>query len=62
VSPDGSLTTETVGRVGITVALGSGLYETNGYGWDPWQKATWHERLKSGIEDYRQALADVTTR
>ncbi len=62
VSRDGSLTTETVDRVGITIALGPELYETNGYGWDPWQKATWHERLKSGIEDYRQALADVTTR
>jgi hypothetical protein len=62
VSPDGSLTTETVARVGIDVALGPELYETNGYGWDPWQKATWHERLKSGIDDYRQALADVVSR
>jgi hypothetical protein len=33
---------------------------TNGYSWSPWQKVTWHERLKTGIEEYQQAIADVT--
>ncbi len=62
VGIDGSMTTETVNRVGISVALGSELYTTNGYGWDPWQKVTWHERMKAGADQYRQALVDVTAR
>jgi hypothetical protein len=61
-NPDGSLAVDTVERVGITVALGSDLYSTTGYGWDPWQQATWHERLKSGIDTYREAVAHVTGR
>ena len=62
VGPDGSLTTETVARVGIDIAVGSQLYHTKGYAWDPWQKVSWHERLKAGVQQYEQALLDVTSR
>jgi hypothetical protein len=62
VGPDGSLTTETVARVGIDIAVGSELRSTNGYAWEAWQKVSWHERLKAGVDQYSQALADVTRR
>lgn len=50
VSPDGSVTTETVDRVGIVVVAESEVHSTDGYGWEPWQSVTWHERPKAGIE------------
>jgi hypothetical protein len=62
VSPEGTLTTEVVTRVGIDIAIGSEVYRTSGYAWDPWQEVFWHERLKEGIDQYRQALFDVTSR
>jgi hypothetical protein len=62
VGLDGTLGTETAGRVGISVAVGSLLHQTKGYGWDPWQTVTWHERVKSGSEVFAAAVADVTAR
>jgi hypothetical protein len=62
VGLDGALTTEPVSRVEISVSIGSTLYQTNGYGWDPWQKVAWHERIKAGAEVYARAIADVTSR
>jgi hypothetical protein len=62
VNPDGALTTKTVARVGIAIAVGSEVFRTNGYAWDPWQRVSWHERLKAGIEQYERALLDVTIR
>jgi hypothetical protein len=59
---DRTITTETVQRVGLSVALGSRLYPTKGYGWDPWQEITWQERLKAGVEVYQRALAEVIAR
>ena len=56
VDADGSIGTETVGRVGITVVLGGKVFGTNGYAWEPWQKATWHERLKAGFEVFARAV------
>ncbi len=62
VQPDSSLTTETVTRVGVDIAVGSVLCHTNGYAWDPWQKVSWHERLKAGVQQYEQAVLDCTSR
>ncbi len=62
VGLDGSLTTESVSRVGISVAIGTTLYLTKGYSWDPWQKISWHERLKTEVETYAKAVAAVATR
>jgi hypothetical protein len=36
--------------------------DTAGHAWDPWDKATWHERLKAGVDQYREAVIDVTSR
>ncbi len=62
VAEDGSLTTETVTRLGIAVAAGSHVYSTRGYAWEAWQKVSWHERLKAGVDTYALAVADVTSR
>jgi hypothetical protein len=61
VGTDGTLSTEAVGRVGISVAVGETVYPTQGYAWEPWQKVAWHERLKSGVEVYAETLAAVTS-
>jgi hypothetical protein len=51
-----------VAKAGIEVAVGSVLYRTDGYTWEAWQKVSWHERLKAGVDQGAQALADVTRR
>jgi hypothetical protein len=48
VGQDGQVSTESVERIGITVAHAGNLYETTGYAWERWQSASWHERLKAG--------------
>ncbi|HKI92752.1 MAG TPA: hypothetical protein VJ986_10675, partial [Gaiellaceae bacterium] len=45
---NGTLTTRTVGRVGIDLAEGAQRLHTRGYAWSPWQTVQWHERLKAG--------------
>ena len=62
VGLDGTLTTVPVDRVGIAVATGSSLSVTRGYSWDPWQRATWHERLKAGLGAFAEAVHDVQAR
>jgi hypothetical protein len=62
VGSDGSLSTETVARIGMDVAAGADIWTTSGYAWDPWQKVSWHERLKAGVDEYGLALTDVTRR
>jgi hypothetical protein len=53
---DGSVSTETVDRVGITAVVGAVGYRTAGYAWEPWQSVEWHERQKAGIEAFENAL------
>lgn len=55
VHPDGSLTTSTVARVGIAVAVGGQVSTTHGYAWDAWQTVTWNERLKAGVAAFAVA-------
>jgi hypothetical protein len=59
LEPDGTLTTVPVRRVGIAVAVGRSLSVTRGYSWDPWQRVTWHERLKAGLGAFADAVRNV---
>ena len=56
VGGDGSLSTTEVERLGITVAVGDEVIDTNGYAWETWQLPTWHERLKAGSDVLRDAI------
>lgn len=60
VAQDGSISTRTVERLGISVALGDHLAETAGYVWPVWQAPSWHERPKLGLDVFAEAVADVT--
>jgi len=62
VGADGRLTTVTVPRVGIGVAVAGRLYPTRGYAWEPWQRVRWHERLKAGADGYAEAVRDALSR
>lgn len=57
VHSDGTVTTEPVERIGISVTHRDSTWVTNGYAWDPWQIPTWHERVKVGAESLSEALA-----
>lgn len=47
--PNGTMTTERTGPVGITVQAGEQpVLETSGYDWDDWNSVDWHERRKAG--------------
>jgi len=59
VGPKGTLTALRAEGVELAVAVGSSLHTTRGYSWDPWQRATWHERPKAGRDLYAAAVADV---
>ena len=61
IDADGSVGTETVDRVGITIAVGDEVFETNGYAWEPWQIPAWHERTKAGSEVLAIALIAANT-
>jgi hypothetical protein len=42
------------------VAAGDGaLLETSGYAWEPWQRVSWHERRKAGIEELGTATGEL---
>ena len=56
IQMDGSVTLETVDRVGITVVVGDQTFPTAGYAWEPWQSVEWHERQKAGIQAFSDAL------
>ena len=56
INADGSITTDTVERVGITIVVGNQVFETAGYAWEPWQTPAWHERLKDGADVLSEAV------
>jgi hypothetical protein len=59
VGSDGALTTDEVARVGIVASADGTTIETNGYGWEPWQKVTWHERPKAGLDAFAEAVRET---
>ncbi len=61
ISPNGTLSTETVARVGLAVVVGDELFETSGYAWEPWQAPEWHERLKAGADVLAEAVIAANT-
>jgi hypothetical protein len=61
ISADGSLTTHTVERVGITIVAGDEVFETAGYAWEQWQKPTWHERIKAGSHVLAEQIIAANT-
>ncbi len=60
VAEDGSVSTRTVERLGISVALGDHLARTQGYAWPDWNEPTWHERPKAGLERLAETVVEVT--
>ena len=56
IGQDGSVSTDTVGRVGITIVVGDEVFTTAGYAWEPWQIPAWHERIKDGGEVFAEAV------
>jgi len=50
VDAEGTVTEETVERVGISVAGGAEVAVTDGYSWEPWTVVGWQDRAKAGIE------------
>ena len=62
VSNDGTLSTTTTDRLGVTIAIGSGVIETSGYRWTDWTSVRWRERPKAGLEVLAAELDRVTTR
>jgi hypothetical protein len=61
IGRDGTVTTDTVDRVGITVAVGDEVFATAGYAWEPWQTPAWHERIKDGVEVFAEAVIAANT-
>ena len=61
IDADGSVGTETVERVGITIVVGDEVFETSGYAWEPWQTPAWHERFKDGSEVFAEAVIAANT-
>lgn len=55
VGENGVISTSTVDRIKLGVSLGSEL-ATGDYGWEQWQKATYHERLKNGSDTLAETL------
>jgi len=48
--------------VGIQVFNGAGRQigeASPGYGWEPWQRVSWHERRKAGWATLRAAFAEA---
>jgi len=61
IDADGSVGTETVERVDITIVVGDEVFETSGYAWEPWQTPSWHERAKDGGEVFAEAVIAANT-
>ena len=34
---------------------------TSGYGWEPWQSVTWHERRKAGFDDLADTMRELSS-
>ena len=47
-------------RIGIAVALGDEVFDTNGYAWEGWQGAASHERIKAGVDVFTRAALATT--
>ena len=58
VSGDGTMSAEPFEALGISVVVDDVLHRTSGYGWQPWTRIEWHERLKVGVEDVAAAMFD----
>jgi hypothetical protein len=55
--PDGTMSTEPIERIGINVVGPKGFVaKTNGYGWEAWNRVTWHERKKAGWPFLQKAM------
>jgi hypothetical protein len=61
VSAEGELSTVEVERLGITVAVGASGEDTAGYAWELWNAVTWRERPKAGLQQFLDAVDDVTS-
>ncbi len=57
--PDGTLTSRTVGPLGIAVVQGGTTAASAHYSWDGWNKVTWHERRKAGWNTVATALGQA---
>jgi hypothetical protein len=58
--PKGETKTVDAERIGIAVLSGSELLETTGYAWEPWQRASWHERHKAGFDGLGEAMRELS--
>ena len=46
---DGTMSSEPIERIGINIVGPKGVVaKTSGYGWEAWNRVTWHERRKAG--------------
>ncbi len=61
IGQDGSVSTDTVAGVGITIVVGDEVFETAGYAWEAWQTPQWHERIKDGGEVFAEAVIAANT-
>lgn len=52
--------TATVDRIGLSIAVGGQRFATAGYAWSGWQRPTWHERPKAGLDVFAEAVAEVS--
>lgn len=53
---DGTMSSEPIDRIGINIVGPKGIVaKTKGYGWEAWNRVTWHERKKAGWP-YLQAV------
>jgi len=59
--PQAPTRTLSAGRLGIAaLADGDELLKTAGYGWEPWQEVTWHERRKQGFDDLASTMRELS--
>jgi len=56
VAPGGTVSTEKVDRIGITVVADTERFVTSGFGWEAWQLPTWHERFKADAAVFADAV------
>lgn len=54
---DGTLTSVPFERIAVSVVVDGELHRTDGYGWAPWDRVDWQERLKVGVAAIRDAIA-----
>ena len=60
IGQDGSISSDTVDRVEITIVVGDAVFTTAGYAWEPWQRPVWNERIKDG-EVFAEAVIAANT-